>query len=178
MAHPLSPTSPLPENSATMGEGYVGANGCAIGGNLLGVSGPHNSNKSSIWVEKRLRNGSETARGTAEIRPSPRQALLLEIKNDRGELHFHRTRHRRRRALPVPGCLEGRLISRVRFGRRPSRSHADGALKFKKTNLQNTFLLAESTKATVGTDSCRGTVPMEPPMSINNGSMRHREPIK
>ena len=24
------------------------------------------------------------------------------------------------------------------------------------------------------TDSCRGTVPMEPPMS--NGSMRHREP--
>jgi hypothetical protein len=51
-------------------------------------------------------------------------------------------------------------------------------LKFKKTNLQNTFLLAESTKATVGTDSCRGTVPMEPPMSINNGSMRHREPIK
>jgi hypothetical protein len=27
----------------------------------------------------------------------------------------------------------------------------------------------------LGTDSCRGTVPMEPPMS--NGSMRHREPI-
>ncbi len=26
------------------------------------------------------------------------------------------------------------------------------------------------------TDSCRGTVPMEPPMS--NGSMHHREPIK
>ena len=26
----------------------------------------------------------------------------------------------------------------------------------------------------LGTDSCRGTVPMEPPMS--NGSMRHREP--
>jgi hypothetical protein len=26
----------------------------------------------------------------------------------------------------------------------------------------------------LGTDSCRGTVPMEPPMS--NGSMHHREP--
>ena len=26
----------------------------------------------------------------------------------------------------------------------------------------------------LGTDSCRGTVPMEPP--ISNGSMRHREP--
>ena len=70
---------------------------------------------SSIWVEKRLRNGSETARETAEFRPRSRPALLLEVINDRGELHCHRTRHRGGRALPMSGCPEGRFTSRVDF---------------------------------------------------------------
>ena len=69
----------------------------------------------SIRIEKRLRNGSGTARETAKSRPSPRQLLLLEVMNDRGESHFHRTRHRGGRALPVPGSPEARFISRVRF---------------------------------------------------------------
>ena len=56
-----------------------------------------------------------TARETTKYRPSPRQLLLLEVMNDRGESHFHRTRHRGGRALPVPGSPEGRFISRVRF---------------------------------------------------------------
>jgi hypothetical protein len=32
--------------------------------------------------------------------------------NDRGELHCHRTRHRGGRALPVPGCPQGRFPRR------------------------------------------------------------------
>ena len=107
----------------------VEANGCAVDGDILGVSGPQNPKNSSIWIEKRLRNGSGTARETAEFRPHPRPALLLEVINDRGESHFHRTRHRGGPALPTPGCPEGRFVSRVRFGGRPSRSHANGALK-------------------------------------------------
>ena len=64
-------------------------------------------------------------RGMTQKRPkkrpsfdqAPRQVLLLEVINDRGESHFHRTRHRGGRALPVPGSPEGRFISRgrVRF---------------------------------------------------------------
>jgi hypothetical protein len=58
------------------------------------------------------RNGSETARETAVYRPRSRPALLLEVINDRGELHCHRTRHRGGRALPVPGCPQGRFPRR------------------------------------------------------------------
>jgi hypothetical protein len=72
----------------------VGVDGCTVGGDLLGVSGPQNQMFLSIWVAKRLRNGSRTARDTAEFWPSPRPALLLKVINDRGELHFLRTRHR------------------------------------------------------------------------------------
>jgi hypothetical protein len=90
-----------------MGEGDIGTNGCVVGGEALGVSGPHKPNFLSIWVEKPLRNDSETARETAEFRPRSRPALFLEVINDRGELHCHRTRHRGGRALPVPGCPEG-----------------------------------------------------------------------
>ena len=90
----------------------VEANGCAVDGDILGVSGPQNPKNSSIWIEKRLRNGSGTARETAEFRPSLWPALLLEVVNDRGESHFHRTRHRGGQALPVPGCPEGRRFPR------------------------------------------------------------------
>ena len=65
-----------------------------------------------VWIEKRLRNGSGTSRETAEFRPSPRPALLLEVVNDRGESHFHRTRHQGGRALPVLGCPKGRRFPR------------------------------------------------------------------
>ena len=70
-----------------MGGGDGGTNGCIVGGEALGVSGPQNPKFSSIWVEKRLRNGPETAIETAEYRPRSRPALLLEVINDRGELH-------------------------------------------------------------------------------------------
>ena len=76
-AHPLAQTSPPPINVPFTGGGDVWANGCAVGGNLLGVSVPQNPKKSSTRIEKRLRNGSGTARETSEFRPSPRQALLL-----------------------------------------------------------------------------------------------------
>jgi hypothetical protein len=33
-AQPLAPTSPPPEHGASMGGGDVGANGCAVGGDL------------------------------------------------------------------------------------------------------------------------------------------------
>ena len=82
-----------------MGGGDIGVNGSAVGVELLGVSGPQKPEFSSIWIEERLRNG-----GTAEYRPNPRPALLLEVINDRGESHFHQTMHRGGRALPVPGC--------------------------------------------------------------------------
>ena len=95
-----------------MGGGDGGTNGCVVGGWALGVSGPQKPKFSSIWVEKRLRNGPETARETAEYRPRSRPALLLEVINDRGELHCHRTRHRGGRALPVPGCPQGRFPRR------------------------------------------------------------------
>ena len=103
---------------APMGEGDGGTNGCIVGGWALGVSGPQKPKFSSIWVEKRLRNGSETARETAEFRPRSRPALLLEVINDRGELHCHRTRHRGGRALPVPGCPQGRFPRRSTLNER------------------------------------------------------------
>ena len=109
-AHPLAQTSPPPGHDTLMGGGDVWSNGCAVGGDLSGVSGLQTPKNSSIWIEKRLRNGSETARETAEFRPSPRPALLLETMNDRGEFHFHRTRHRGGRALHVSWCSEGRFV--------------------------------------------------------------------
>ena len=98
-----------------MGGGDGGINGCVVSAGALGVSRPQKPKFSSIWVEKRLRNGSGTARETAEFWPRSRPALLLEVINDRKESHCHRIRHRGGRALPVPGCPEGRFISRVRF---------------------------------------------------------------
>ena len=97
---------------APMGGGDGGTNGCAVGGDLLGVSGPRISKNSSSWIEKRLRNGSGTARETADFRPSPQPALLLEVMNDREESHSHRTRHRGGRALPLPWCPEGHRFPR------------------------------------------------------------------
>ena len=44
-----------------MGEGDGGTDGCAVGGELLGVPGPQKSKFSSIRVEERLRNGPGTA---------------------------------------------------------------------------------------------------------------------
>ena len=43
-------------------------------------------------------------------------------------VYFWRSTHRGGRALRVRGCPEGRFISRVRFGRRPSRNKPHGAL--------------------------------------------------
>jgi hypothetical protein len=60
--------------------------------------------KNPIFRPFGSRNGSEMARATADYRPRSRSALLLEVINDRGELHCHRTRHRGGRALPVLGC--------------------------------------------------------------------------
>jgi hypothetical protein len=95
-----------------MGGGDGGINGCVVSAGALGVSRPQKPNFSPIWVEKRLRNGSGTARDTAVFRPRSRPALLPEVRNDRGELHCHRTRHRGGRALPVPGCPQGRIPRR------------------------------------------------------------------
>ena len=95
-----------------MGGGDGGTNGCVVVAGALGVSGPQKPKFSSIWVEKRLRNGSETAREKAEYRPRSRSALLLEVINDRGELHCHRTRQRGGRALPVSRCPHGRFPRR------------------------------------------------------------------
>ena len=97
---------------APMGGGDGGTHGCAVGCGLSSVSGPQKPKFSSIWVEKRLRNGSETAGETAEFRSRSRPAILPEVINDRGESHCHRTRHRGGRALPVPGCPQGRFPRR------------------------------------------------------------------
>ena len=100
-----------------MGGNDGGTYGCAVGCGLSSVSGPQKPKFSSIWVEKRLRNGSETAGETAEFRSRSRPAILPEVINDRGESHCHRTRHRGGRALPVPGCPEGRFPRFPRFPR-------------------------------------------------------------
>jgi hypothetical protein len=92
-----------------MGGGDGRTNGCVVGAGALGVSGPQKPKFSSIWVEERLRNGSETARETADFKPSSRPTLRLEVIN---ELHCHRTRHRGGQALPVPGCPQGRFPRR------------------------------------------------------------------
>ena len=70
-AHTLAPTSHSPDYSAPMGGGNVGANVCAVGGDILGVSGPQKPKQSSIWVEKRLRNGSETAQRNGQVSAKP-----------------------------------------------------------------------------------------------------------
>ena len=44
-----------------------------------------------------------------------------------------------------------------------------------KANQQCHFKSSRYGMGLSGTDSCRGTVPMEPPMSTCNSSMRHRE---
>jgi hypothetical protein len=104
-----------------MGRDNGETNGCVVGGEAVGVSGPQKPDFLSIWVEKRLRNGSETAKETAEYRPRSRPTLLLlvEVINDRGESHCHRTRHRGGGALPVPGCPQGRFPRRSTFKRNP-----------------------------------------------------------
>jgi hypothetical protein len=52
-----------------MGGGDVGADGCAVGGDHLGVSGPQNP----IFCPFGSRNGSETAQERLEKRPSSGQ---------------------------------------------------------------------------------------------------------
>jgi hypothetical protein len=99
-------------HGAPIGGDDEGAHGCAVGGELSGVSGLTKPKLSSTGVEKRLRNGSETARGTAEYRPRSRPALLLEVIDHRGESHCRRTRHRGGRALPVAWCPHGRFPQR------------------------------------------------------------------
>jgi hypothetical protein len=103
-----------------IGRGNGGTNGCVVGDWAVGVSGPPKPKLSSIWVEKRLRNGSETARGTAEYKPRSQPTLLLEIINARGESHCHQTRHRGGRALLVPGCPQGRFPRRSTLREGPS----------------------------------------------------------
>ena len=44
-----------------------------------------------------------------------------------------------------------------------------------KSNQEYHFKSSRCLMDPLGTDSCRGTVPMEPPMS--NGSMRHQNPV-
>ena len=107
-----------------MGGGDGGTNGCAVGGGLSRVSGPQKPKISPIRVEKWLRNGSGTAGGTAEFRPRSRPALLLEVINDRGEPHCHRTRHRGGRALPVTRGPQGRFPRRSTLTRaqKPART--------------------------------------------------------
>jgi hypothetical protein len=95
-----------------MGGGDVGADGCAVGGDNLGVSGPQNPFFGPFGSRNGSKNGSETAGETAVFRPRSRLALLLEVINDPGESHCHRTRHRGGRALPVLGCPEGRRYPR------------------------------------------------------------------
>jgi hypothetical protein len=97
-----------------MGGGNGETHGCAVGSELLGISGPQKTKFSSIWVEELLRNGWETAGFRLRSRP----ALLLEVINDRGESHCHRTRHRRGRALPVSGCPQGRFPRRSTLSER------------------------------------------------------------
>ena len=52
--------------------------------------------------------------------------------------------------------------------------HAPRARAENKANQQCHFKSSRCRMDPLGTDSCRGTVPMEPPMS--NGSMRHQNP--
>jgi hypothetical protein len=45
-----------------MGGGDGETKGCVVGSGALGVSVPKKPKFSSIWVDKRLKNGSKTAR--------------------------------------------------------------------------------------------------------------------
>jgi hypothetical protein len=104
---------------------------------LIGVSGPQNPFFLGPFGS---RNGSETARGTAEFRPRPRPALFVQMTTNRGGLLVRWTRHRGGRAQPVPGCPEGRFISRVRLGRRPSRNQPHGVLSEMRSRPARQFL--------------------------------------
>jgi hypothetical protein len=117
-----------------MGGGDVGANVCVIGGDLLGVPGPQKTKIAVHWGRERLRNGSETAKGTAKFRPSPRKTLLLDVINDRGESHFHRTRHRGGRAMPVPGLPRGPFHQPGSFRGLSASISAEGSLNRKLPN--------------------------------------------
>ena len=55
---------------------------------------PKKPNFAPFLAQKRLRNGSGTAVGTAKKHLSARLALLLGVINDRGTFHLHRARHR------------------------------------------------------------------------------------
>jgi hypothetical protein len=59
-----------------------------------GLTACQNPNFPPFSAQKRLRNGWGTARGTAEKRLGAQLALLLDVMNDRGKFHSHRTRHR------------------------------------------------------------------------------------
>jgi hypothetical protein len=61
------------------------------------------------------------------------------------------------------------VVSYFYFSRAP-RARAENL-----ANQQCHFKSSRRCIAPLGTDSCRGTVPMEPPMS--NGAMHHREPV-
>ena len=56
-AHRACPCGCRGGRGASMGGGDGGTHGCAVGGELSGVSVPQKTKFSSIWVEKRLRNG-------------------------------------------------------------------------------------------------------------------------
>ena len=50
-----------------------------------------------------------------------------------------------------------------------------GPLRRKIRQVNNSILkVPDNTLNRLDTDSCRGIVPMQPPMTLSNGSMRHR----
>jgi hypothetical protein len=61
-AHRACPCGRRGGRGAPMGGGGGGTHGCAVGGGASSVSGPQKPKFSAIWVEERLRNGSETAK--------------------------------------------------------------------------------------------------------------------
>ena len=62
------------------------------------------------------------------------------------------------------------VVSYIYFSRAPrARARAEN-----KANQQSHFKSSRCRMELLGTDSCRGTVPMEPP--ISNSSMRHQNP--
>jgi hypothetical protein len=73
-----------------------------------GLTAAQKPNFLPFSARERLRNGSETARGTAKKRLSARLAILLDVINDRGKFHTHRARHRGEWAERVWWCPQGR----------------------------------------------------------------------